>query len=108
MSRFRSELTEKKAFDRLLKKINRQLAAHKVIIRNGAGIADATLTDTPRCPSVKPVYEIAEDRKEDQREAEDIEREENQIKMLKKRQPGVDEEARYLKKGKELHFGYKT
>jgi IS5 family transposase len=28
LSRFRTELTEKKAFDRLFKKINRQLAAH--------------------------------------------------------------------------------
>ena len=32
LSRFRTELTEKKAFDRLLKKINRQLVEHKVII----------------------------------------------------------------------------
>jgi IS5 family transposase len=61
LSRFRTELTEKKAFDRILKKINRQLVAHKVIILNGVGIVDATLTDTPRCPDGKPMYEIAED-----------------------------------------------
>jgi IS5 family transposase len=107
LSRFRTELTEKKAFDRLLKKINRQLSAHKVIIRNGAGIVDATLTDTPRCPDGKPIYEIAEDRKEDQRDDEDIAKEESQMQLVKKKQTGVDDEARFLKKGKELHFGYK-
>jgi IS5 family transposase len=107
LSRFRSELTEKKAFDRLLKKINLQLVSHKVIIRNGAGIVDATLTDTPRCPKGKTQYELAEDRKEDQRSSEEKEKEEVQMKLVKKQQPGVDNEARYLKKGKKLHFGYK-
>jgi len=38
---------------------------------------------------------------EDQRNAEEVDKEEVQIK---KKQPGVDH---YLKKGKELHFGYK-
>jgi IS5 family transposase len=107
LSRFRSELTEKKAFDRILKKINRQLVDHKVIIRNGAGIIDATLTDTPRCPKGKTVYELAEDRQEYQRDAKEVEKEEIQMKAIKKQQPGVDNEARYLKKGKKLHFGYK-
>src|SRR5215469_12825069 len=107
LSRFRTELTEKKAFDRLFKKINRQLVDHKVIVRNGIGIVDATLTDTPRCPKGKTQYELAEDRKEDQRNAEDIEQEEVQMKLVKKQQPGVDGEARYLKKGKKIRFGYK-
>jgi IS5 family transposase len=107
LSRFRSELTSKKAFDRLLKKINRQLVEHKVILKNGAGIVDATLTDTPRCPKGKAPYELAEDRKEDQRSSDDVEKEEKQMKLVKKQQPGVDNEARYLKKGKKLHFGYK-
>jgi len=29
------------------------------------------------------------------------------MKLVKKQQPGVDAEARYLKKGEKLHFGYK-
>jgi len=107
LSRFRTELTEKKAFDRLLKKINRQLVAHKVIIRNGSGIIDASLTDSPYCPKGKTEYEIAEDRKEDEREDEEKEKEEVQMQLVKKAQPGVDSEARYLKKGKALHYGYK-
>jgi len=108
LSRFRTELTQKKAFDRLLKKINRQLAARKVILKNGIGIVDATLTDTPRCPHGKPQYELAENRKEDQRNSKDCEKEEVQMKLVQKQQPGVDNEARYLKKGKEIHFGYQV
>jgi IS5 family transposase len=107
LSRFRSELTKKKSFDRLFKKINNQLAAHKVIVRNGIGIIDATLTDSPRCPHGKTEYELAEDRKEDERSSENCEKEEKKMNLVKKEQPGVDSEARYLKKGKRLHFGYK-
>jgi IS5 family transposase len=107
LSRFRSELTEKKAFEHLLKQINRQLAAHKVIVRNGIGIVDATLTDSPRSPVGKTAYEIAEDRQEDERSRDDCEKEEKRMTLVKKEQPGADSEARYLKKGKKLHFGYK-
>jgi len=64
------------------------------------------LTDTPRCPKGKTEYELAEDRKEDQRSSEECEKEEVKMKLVKKQQPGVDHEARYLKKGKKLHFGY--
>jgi IS5 family transposase len=38
LSRFRTELTQKKSFDRLLKKVNRQLDRHGVILKHGAGI----------------------------------------------------------------------
>jgi IS5 family transposase len=107
LSRFRTELTEKKAFDRLLKKINHQLVAHKVILKNGIGIVDATLTDSPLCPKGKTEYELAEDRKEDQRSAADCEKEEIHMQWIKKEQPGVDSEARYSRKGKEVRFGYK-
>jgi len=107
MSRFRSELTEKKAFDRLLKKINRQLSSHKVIVKNGIGIVDATITNTPRCPKGSTGYEVAEDRNEEAREGEDKDKEELQMQVVKITQPGVDNEARYLKKGKHLNFGFK-
>jgi len=104
LSRFRTELTEKKSFYRLLKEINRQLVTHKVIVRNGVGIVDATLTDTPRCPKGKTEYELAEDHREDQRLAEACEKEEFPMKFLKKQQPSVDNEAHYLKKRGETPF----
>ena len=45
---------------------------------------DATLTDTPHCPKGKIEYEIAEDRKEDERNDEDVEKEETQMQWVKK------------------------
>jgi IS5 family transposase len=51
LSRFRSALTQKKAFERLLKKVNRQLAAHKVILKRGTGVIDASITESPFSPS---------------------------------------------------------
>ncbi|MDR2064249.1 MAG: transposase [Prevotellaceae bacterium] len=44
LSRFRTELTQKKTFDRLLKKINHRLAQCGVILKHGAGIIDASVT----------------------------------------------------------------
>jgi len=107
LSRFCTELTEKKSFDRLLKKINRQLVAHKVIVRNGAGIVDATLTDTPRCPKGKTEYELVEDRKEDQRFVEESEKEEVKMKLVKKQQPGVDngDMRRWFRTGRDRYVG---
>ncbi|MDR1983730.1 MAG: transposase, partial [Prevotellaceae bacterium] len=49
----------------------------------------------------------AEDRKEDEQNDINKEKENEYIKAIKKHQPGVDSEARYLKKGKKLHYGYK-
>ena len=43
LSRFRTELTQKKAYDRILRKINSQLSWHKLILKGGAKV-DASLT----------------------------------------------------------------
>jgi IS5 family transposase len=103
LSRFRTELTQKQAFDCLLKKINRQHVTPQVIIHHGAGIIDATLTDTPHCPKDSTTYEIVEDRREDDRSDPEQEKEASQMKLVKQTQPGVDSEVRYLKKGKKFH-----
>ena len=107
LSRFRSELTQKKSFDRLLKKINRQLADHQVVVHRGTGIIDASITESPFCPKGKPTYAVVEDRKEDDRREEDAEKERQAMQVIKQEKPGVDTEARYLKKGKKLYYGYK-
>jgi IS5 family transposase len=107
LSRFRNELTEKKAFDRILRKVNKQLEAKKIKITGGKGIVDASLTDSPFNPKGKTTYEVAEDRKEDERSDDDKDAEQNQAKVNKKEQPGTDTEGRWVKKQGELHFGYK-
>ena len=107
LSRFRTELSEKKAFDRLLRKLNSQLKSRGIMVKEGKAKVDATLTDAPRIPRGKPTYEIAEDRKEDERISSEEDKEENQMRLIKQKQSGVDSEARWLRKSGELHYGYK-
>jgi IS5 family transposase len=107
ISRFRKELTEKKAFDRLLKKFNQQLKTKGIIVKEGVALVDAAITNSPRKPKGKTTYEVATDRKEDEREDGEKEREENSMKLVKLTQPGVDTEARWLKKSGQLYYGYK-
>ena len=67
LSRFRKELTEKKAMDRLLKKINQQLKKHGAIITGGTAMVDATITESP-WEDRFPTYEIPLDRAESDEE----------------------------------------
>jgi IS5 family transposase len=107
VSRFRKELTEKKAFDRLLKKINAQLKGKGIMVKEGAAMVDASITDTPRQPKGKTTYEVAIDRHEEERKEEEKDKEEKSMKLIKQVQPGVDTEARWLKKSGKLRYGYK-
>jgi len=63
LSRFRTIMTEKNAYEKLLKAMNKQLVKHKIIIKKGA-IVDASVIDTPLKPKGKPTYEVVEDREE--------------------------------------------
>lgn len=106
LSRFRKELTEKRAFERILNIVNQQLKEKKVLVQGGVKV-DATITETPLVPSTKPKFVMAEDRKEDERKDEDIEAEEEQQKRVEQYEPGADYEARWLKKGNKAKYGYK-
>ena len=75
LSRFRGELTSKKAYDRILKKLNSQLRTHKVMVNHGQVKIDASITASPFSPKGKTTYELAEDRKEEERNVEEIEKE---------------------------------
>ena len=63
--KFHSELVRKKAYDRLLRKINKQLEHQGVKVKKGKTIVDASVTISPYAPKCKTTYEIAEDRNED-------------------------------------------
>ena len=106
LSRFRSQLIEKEAFDSIMNLINNQLEAHGILVKTGVKI-DATITDSPRKPKGKTTYEIAEDRKEDEVSDTEIEKQSTEIKLVKVVQPGVDTEGRWVKKGGKSRFGYK-
>ena len=107
LSRFRSELVEKKAYDRLLRKINKQLKSKGIMIKTGRAKIDASITDSPWSPKGKKQYEIAIDREENERDNDDIEKEKHQQKLIEVEKPGVDAEARWVKKQGQLHYGYK-
>jgi IS5 family transposase len=106
ISRFRSELTGKNAFEKIFEQINAQLESKGLIVKTGA-IVDATVTDSPRKPKGKPTYAIAEDRKEEERSQQDTGAEAIQKQQITLTQPGVDTEAAWLKKAGKLHYGYK-
>lgn len=106
ISRFRSELTNKEAFEKIFEQINAQLENKGLIVKTGA-IVDATVTDSPRKPKGKTTYAVADDRKEEQRSQQDIKEETKQNQLIKVIQPGVDTQAAWLKKAGKLHYGYK-
>jgi IS5 family transposase len=107
LSRFRSELVSKKAYDRLLRKFNNQLKQKGIMLKEGKAKIDASITQTPLKPKGKKQYELAEDRKEDDRGESEKQKEEEQQKLVEKKQPGVDSEARWVKKGGKPYYGYK-
>lgn len=106
ISRFRSELVEKKCIDRILNKINKQFEEHNLIVKNCVSV-DASIVDSPFKPKGKIEYIIAEDRKEDIREYEDLKKEDLKHKLIKKESPGVDSEGRWLSKGGKHRYGFK-
>lgn len=107
LSRFRSELVGKKSYDRLLRKFNDQLKQKGIMLKEGKAKVDASITDSPLSPKGKKEYELAIDREEDDRDESDKDKENQHHKLLEKQQPGVDTEARWVKKRGELHYGYK-
>ncbi len=95
LSRFRSMMTKAKAYEPLFKEINRQLEAHKIIVKTGA-IIDASVIDTPLKPKGKTNYKVTEDRKDEQ-----------EVEVVKDYPSSVDTDAAWLKKGGKYRFGYK-
>ena len=106
ISRFRSELTKKGVYEKLFKAINKQLEKHKIIVKTGA-IVDASIIDTPLKPKGKTTYEIETDRSEEDRPEQDLQKEEQVQVLIKKERPGVDTEARWIKKAGKTRYGYK-
>lgn len=102
LSRFRTRLTKAKAWDELLAEVNRQIQNFNVTISSGCHI-DASITHSPRKPKTKPTYEIVNDRDEQDDELEA----QAEMNVIEVKQPGVDSEARWTKKGGKALFGYK-
>jgi IS5 family transposase len=101
-------MTKRKAYDKLLKEINKQLVTHGILVKQGI-LLDASVIDTSRKPKGKTEYKVVIDREEETQETqskEDIQ-DDNRSKLVKKEKPGVDKEAKWIKKAGKLHYGYK-
>ena len=89
--RFRKALSESGAWEVLLEQINDQLTRHGVLVKQGA-IIDASVTPTLRKPKGKTSHTMQP---------------EGPASIQRSLQPGVDQEARWVKKGGQLQYGYK-
>ncbi|VAW11227.1 hypothetical protein MNBD_BACTEROID03-1388 [hydrothermal vent metagenome] len=58
-------MAKTKAYEPLFKEINRQLEAHKIIVKTGV-IVDTGVIDTPLKPKGKTNYKVTEDREDEQ------------------------------------------
>ena len=70
LSRFRTEMTQKGAYEKLFKEINKQLEKHKIIVKKGA-IVDASIIDSPLKSKGQTTFEFENNRSEDERSDED-------------------------------------
>ncbi len=102
LSRFRTRLTAANAWDGLLEEINQQIQMHGIMVRKGCHV-DASITQSLRKPKTKSAYEVISNREErdDETDAKET------MRVIEITQPGVDTEARWVKKGGNSVFGYK-
>ena len=89
LSRFRTTMTKRGVFDKLLSKINQQLEANNVMVKTVTKV-DASITDTPRKPRGNKTFEVDDD---------------NQAKQCYK--PSVDQDASWVKKAGKTRYGFK-
>lgn len=102
LSRFRTKLTQAEAWDGLLAEVNRQIEGRGLLVKTGCHV-DGSVTHSPRRPRSKPIYEVVCDREERDDEIEA----KADMRAVEVAQPGVDNEARWLKKAGKSVFGYK-
>lgn len=128
LSRFRTKMTKAGAYEKLIKEINKQLEAHKIIVKTGA-IVDASIVDTPLKPKGFSSVEVKEEEEEaktpTETTAETTTQEQKQEpdnqgkkmtelacetpnKQVEKVYPAsVDKDASWVKKAGRVRYGYK-
>jgi IS5 family transposase len=107
LSRFRTALTEKDAYEKLMISINGQLEAKGVLLKKGA-IVDASITDSPRKPRGKKEYEVIEGREEETDTPVTAQQADTAQPVFSvKIQSHVDIQGAWIKKAGKLRFGYK-
>ncbi len=74
--------------------INRQIDVHNIMVIQGCHV-DASITHSPHKPKTKPSYSVVNDREE----RHDESNAQAATPVIKVVQPGVDAEARWIKRG---------
>ena len=100
ISRFRTLMTKKGAYDELFRSINNQLESNGIIVKTGA-LIDASIIDTPLKPKESSKYDVL-----DQDKQEDAIVEESK-EVKKNIAPSVDTQGAWVKKAGKLRYGYK-
>ncbi len=104
LCRFRNKLIAKKLDQKLFKEINKQLEQLGLKIENAkAAVVDATIIESAARPN--RVIEISEDREEDDESSSSSSTEKELNCSVSE---SVDQEAKWLKKGKKSYYGYKS
>ena len=103
ISQFSTILTEKSAYKKVFKVLNKQLEKHKIIVKTGA-IVDASVTDCPRKPKGKAEYAVVVDRHKDDGQ---VPEQPIPPTLAKKEKFGVDPDCWWIKKTGKLRFGFK-
>ena len=106
ISRFRLELTRLGVMDKLLKELNKQFKKQGISRIDQGAIVDASIVDSPHASDGSILIKVADDR-EDLRTTEEQAQEKAYQYKLKSRKPGVDTEARWVRKGIRYRYGYK-
>ncbi|XOD67751.1 MAG: hypothetical protein ACMUEL_07525 [Flavobacteriales bacterium Tduv] len=98
--RFHNEIVVKKAYELLLKDINKELRKHQVMVKIGV-ILYACITVNTFSPRGDPTS-VVENRKEEKEKQVS-----QKSKGKKETQSGVDTQGKWLKKSGKLYYGYK-
>ena len=100
ISRFRSLMTKKGAYEELFRSINKQLESNGIIVKTGA-LIDASIIDTPLKPKGSAKYDVLDQDKQEDATVEDSE------EVKKNVAPSVDTQGAWVKKAGRLRYGYK-
>ena len=100
ISRFRTLMTKKGAYEELFRSINTQLESNGIIVKTGA-LIDASIIDTPLKPKGSSKYDVLD---QDKQEDATVEASEEVKKNIP---PSVDTQGAWVKKAGRLRYGYK-
>src|SRR5690349_11941342 len=82
ISRFRTEMTKRDAYEKIFEQIKEQFEDKWIIVKTGA-LVDVSVTESPRKTKNKTTYAIADDRKKNKRTEVDVQEEQQQKQLIK-------------------------